>query len=71
MKGERHLFRLKPLGHFYGGTFGPRTSGSWRKQMMIIILADKTDPHLPAANASFSERTAAASDEWSCLLCSV
>lgn len=23
---------------------------------MIIILADKTDPHLPAANASFSER---------------
>jgi len=36
-------------------------------QTTIIILADKSDPHLSAAKVSFAERSAAASDEWTCL----
>lgn len=37
-------------------------------QMPIITLAE-SDPHLSAANVSFTEQTAPASDEWTCLFC--
>lgn len=60
---------------FYGGAlellFQSPNIRLMVEQTTIIILANKTDPHLSAANVSFSEHAAAASDEWTCLLCSV
>lgn len=72
-KGGRSSSGWSHLDALMRETFGPRASDRWRKQMMIIVLADKTDPHLPAANASFFRSVVrpAASDEWCCLLCSV
>lgn len=72
---EKQFSTSFTLWLFYGGASElPFQSPNIRlmvEQTTIIILANKTDPHLSAANASFCEHTAAASDEWTCLLCSV